>query len=69
MTVEARGHAVDGLGYVLREEGIFVVGDYLLSAMYPLVWWSLTEALRSTYRLLETLDRFDLRWLVPATAR
>ena len=65
VTVEARGHAVDGLGYVLREEGIFAVGDYLSSAMYPLVWWSLTEALRSTYRLLDALERFDLRWVVP----
>jgi glyoxylase-like metal-dependent hydrolase (beta-lactamase superfamily II) len=64
-TIEARGHAVDGLGYVLREEGIFAVGDYLSSAMYPLVWWSLSEALRSTYRLLEALHRFDLRWVVP----
>ncbi len=64
-TIEARGHAVDGLGYVLPEEGIFAVGDYLSSAMYPLVWWSLSEALRSTHRLLEALDRFDLRWVVP----
>lgn len=64
-TIEARGHAVDGLGYVLREQGIFAVGDYLSSAMYPLVWWSLHEAVQSTSRLLEALDRFDLRWVVP----
>ena len=64
-TVEARGHAVDGLGYVIEEEGLFAVGDYLMRSQYPMVWWSLREARRSTERLLEAIDRFDLRLVVP----
>jgi glyoxylase-like metal-dependent hydrolase (beta-lactamase superfamily II) len=64
-TVEARGHAVDGLGYVIEEEGLFAVGDYLMSSQHPMVWWSLSEARRSTERLLEAIDRFDLRLVVP----
>jgi glyoxylase-like metal-dependent hydrolase (beta-lactamase superfamily II) len=64
-TVAARGHAIDGLGYVVEEEGLFAVGDYLMRSQHPMVWWSLTEARRSTERLLQTIDRFDLRWVVP----
>jgi glyoxylase-like metal-dependent hydrolase (beta-lactamase superfamily II) len=64
-TIEARGHAVDGLGYVIEEEGIFAVGDYLMLSQHPMVWWSLSEARRSTERLLEAIDRFDLRLVVP----
>jgi glyoxylase-like metal-dependent hydrolase (beta-lactamase superfamily II) len=64
-TVEARGHAIDGLGYVVRDQGLFAVGDYLMRSQYPLVWWSFVEARLTTERLLEALDRFDLRWVVP----
>lgn len=64
-TVEAKGHAIDGLGYVVEEEGVFAVGDYLMRSQHPMVWWSFREARRTTERLLETLDRFDLRWVVP----
>lgn len=64
-TVQARGHAIDGLGYVVEEEGLFAVGDYLMRSQHPMVWWSFREARRTTERLLATLDRFDLRWIVP----
>jgi glyoxylase-like metal-dependent hydrolase (beta-lactamase superfamily II) len=64
-TVEARGHAIDGLGYVLREEGLFAVGDYLMRSQYPMVWWSFSEARRTTERLLQALDEFDLDRVVP----
>ena len=64
-TVEAAGHAVDGLGYVVEEEGLFAVGDYLMKSQMPMVWWSFTEARRTTERLLEALDRFDLQRVVP----
>jgi glyoxylase-like metal-dependent hydrolase (beta-lactamase superfamily II) len=64
-TVEARGHAVDGLGYVIEDEGLFAVGDYLMQSQYPMVWWSFTEARKSTERLLEALDRFAIERVVP----
>jgi hydroxyacylglutathione hydrolase len=64
-TVAARGHAIDGLGFVIEEEGLFAVGDYLMASQHPMVWWSLTEARKSTERLLTAIDRFDLRWVVP----
>lgn len=64
-TVAARGHAIDGLGYVIEEEGLFAVGDYLMRSQHPMVWWSLTEARKTTERLLGAIDRFDLRWVVP----
>jgi glyoxylase-like metal-dependent hydrolase (beta-lactamase superfamily II) len=64
-TVEAKGHAIDGLGWVLLQEGLFAVGDYLMASQHPMVWWSFSEARQSTERLLGALDRFDLRWVVP----
>ncbi|MQA09026.1 MAG: MBL fold metallo-hydrolase [Pseudonocardiaceae bacterium] len=64
-TVGARGHAFDGLGLFIEEEGLFAVGDYLMKSQHPMVWWSLTEARRSTERLLAAVGRFDPRWVVP----
>jgi glyoxylase-like metal-dependent hydrolase (beta-lactamase superfamily II) len=64
-TVATHGHAVDGLGYVIEDEGLFAVGDYLMQSQMPMVWWSFTEARKSTERLLEALDRFDLQLIVP----
>jgi glyoxylase-like metal-dependent hydrolase (beta-lactamase superfamily II) len=64
-TVEARGHSSDGLGYVLLERGIFAVGDYLSTSMSPLIWSSVSDARRSTERLLTELDRHDIELVVP----
>lgn len=71
-TVEAAGHAVDGLAYVIEEEGLFLVGDYLMASQHPMTWWSFREARRTTERLLRTLDvldRVDLEWVVPGHGR
>ena len=67
-TVETAGHAVDGLAYVIEEEGLFLVGDYLMAYQHPMTWWSFREGRRSTERLvrtLDTLERVDLEWVVP----
>jgi glyoxylase-like metal-dependent hydrolase (beta-lactamase superfamily II) len=64
-TVEARGHSSDGLAYLLRERGIFAVGDYLSAAMCPLIWSSVSDARRTTERLLATLDQHDIELVVP----
>ncbi len=64
-TVEATGHAGDGTAYLIEEEGIFLVGDYLMASQHPMVWWSLRHALRTTERLLKTMESTDLQWVVP----
>ena len=64
-TVEARGHSSDGLAYLLRERGIFAVGDYLSASMSPLIWSSVSDARRTTERLLARLDRDDIELVVP----
>ena len=70
--VETAGHAVDGLAYVIEEEGLFLVGDYLMASQHPMTWWSFREGRRSTERLvrtLDTLERVDLEWVVPGHGR
>ncbi|MFO0997449.1 MAG: MBL fold metallo-hydrolase [Alphaproteobacteria bacterium] len=64
-TVEAAGHAGDGMAYVIEEEGVFLVGDYLMASQHPMVWWSLREARRTTERLVNTIAQSDLRHVVP----
>ncbi|GGA71098.1 hypothetical protein GCM10011490_22190 [Pseudoclavibacter endophyticus] len=64
-TVAARGHAYDGLGLFIEEEGLFAVGDYLMKSQHPMVWWSLSEARRSTERLLEAIESFQPERVVP----
>lgn len=64
-TFEAAGHAGDGLAYLIEEEGIFLVGDYLMASQHPMVWWSLNAALKTTERLLAVMESSDLKWVVP----
>jgi glyoxylase-like metal-dependent hydrolase (beta-lactamase superfamily II) len=64
-TFEAAGHAGDGTAYLIEEEGIFLVGDYLMASQHPIVWWSLKEAYRTTERLLGAIRKFDFEWVVP----
>ncbi|MGE3307359.1 MAG: hypothetical protein AB7I52_15495 [Rhizobiaceae bacterium] len=33
--MEAAGHAGDGTAYLIEEEGIFLVGDYLMASQHP----------------------------------
>lgn len=61
--VAAPGHTPDALAYVLPEEGIFLPGDYVSSATYPLITGSLAAALETHERLLAVLERSDV-WLV-----
>ncbi len=64
-TIEAAGHAGDGTAYLIEEEGIFLVGDYLMSSQHPMAWWSLRHALRTTERLLRVIETTDMEWIVP----
>jgi len=64
-TVEAAGHAGDGMAYLIEEESLFLVGDYLMASQHPMVWWSLREARRTTERLMETIERHRVERIVP----
>lgn len=64
-TVEAAGHAGDGMAYLIEEESLFLVGDYLMASQHPMVWWSLREARRTTERLLETIEKHRIERIVP----
>jgi glyoxylase-like metal-dependent hydrolase (beta-lactamase superfamily II) len=64
-TVEAAGHAGDGMAYFIEEESLFLVGDYLMASQHPMVWWSLREARRTTDRLLEAIEKFSIDRVIP----
>jgi hydroxyacylglutathione hydrolase len=61
--VPAPGHTPDAVAYVLPEEGVFLPGDYMSCATYPLVTGSLAAARKTYERLLAVLERNDV-WLV-----
>lgn len=64
-TVEAAGHAGDGTAYLIEEEGVFLVGDYLMASQHPMIWWSLDEARRTTERLVNVIEKSAPRHVVP----
>ena len=63
--LDTRGHQSDGLGYVLLDHGVLLPGDYLSAVTYPFVLSSLSGARATLERLLEALERHQLRWVVP----
>jgi glyoxylase-like metal-dependent hydrolase (beta-lactamase superfamily II) len=63
--IDAPSHGREGLGYVLLDQGVLAPGDHLSAITYPLVGGPLARAKGATARLLEALDRHDLRWVVP----
>lgn len=65
VAIDAPSHGREGLGYVLLEQGILLPGDSLSAITIPLLGGSLARARVAAERLLETLDRFVLRHLVP----
>jgi glyoxylase-like metal-dependent hydrolase (beta-lactamase superfamily II) len=67
--IGAAGHTADGLAYVLLDQGVLLPGDYLSDMTYPFVLGNLEEAIATTRRLLEALERDTLRWVVPGHGR
>jgi glyoxylase-like metal-dependent hydrolase (beta-lactamase superfamily II) len=67
--IEATGHTPDGLAYVLVEQGVLLPGDYLSDMTYPFVLGRLDEAIATVQRLLDALERHDLRWVVSGHGR
>lgn len=64
-TIEAAGHAGDGMAYVIEEDGVFLVGDYLMASQHPMIWWSIKHGRETTERLLQAIETHDLQWIVP----
>jgi hydroxyacylglutathione hydrolase len=63
--VDGASHGREGVGYVLLEQGVLLPGDNLSAITYPLVGGSLARAREATERLLEALERYPLRHVVP----
>ncbi len=62
---DAPSHGRDGLAFVLPEQGVLLPGDHLSAITYPLLAESPRRAAAACERLIEALDRFELRWVVP----
>jgi hydroxyacylglutathione hydrolase len=67
--IDATGHTPDGLAYVLLDQGVLLPGDYLSDMTYPFVIGGLEPMIATSQRLLEALERHDLRWVVPGHGR
>lgn len=67
--IEATGHTADGLAYVLIEQGVLLPGDYLSDMTYPFVGGGLEETIATVRRLLDALERHDVRWVIPGHGR
>jgi glyoxylase-like metal-dependent hydrolase (beta-lactamase superfamily II) len=67
--IDAPSHGREGLGYVLRDQGVLLAGDNLSAISYPLLAGPLGRAIEATATLLEALDDDGLRHVVPGHGR
>jgi hydroxyacylglutathione hydrolase len=67
--IDATGHTSDGLAYVLVDQGVLLPGDYLSDMTYPFIIGGLEPMIATSVRLLDALERHDLRWVVPGHGR
>jgi hydroxyacylglutathione hydrolase len=65
VAIDAPSHGREGLAFVLPEQGILLPGDHLSAITYPLLAASPARAAEACERLIEAIDRFGLRWVVP----
>jgi hydroxyacylglutathione hydrolase len=63
--LDAPSHGREGLAFVLLEQGILLPGDHLSAITYPLLAGSVERTAAAQERLLEALDRYEPRWVVP----
>jgi glyoxylase-like metal-dependent hydrolase (beta-lactamase superfamily II) len=63
--LDVPSHGREGLGFVLRDQGILIAADNVSAVTFPLLGGPLERAREAQERLLEALDRYELRWVVP----
>jgi hydroxyacylglutathione hydrolase len=63
--IDAPSHGREGSAFVLLDEGILLPGDHISAMTYPFLGGPLVRAIEANERLLEAIDRHDLRWVVP----
>jgi glyoxylase-like metal-dependent hydrolase (beta-lactamase superfamily II) len=63
--LDAPSHGRDGLAFVLSDQGILLPGDHLSAITYPLLAASPARVATACERLIEAIDRFEPRWVVP----
>jgi glyoxylase-like metal-dependent hydrolase (beta-lactamase superfamily II) len=63
--IGAPSHGRDGLAYVVLEQGVLVTGDHISAVTYPALHGPFSLLRQANERLLEALDRHELRWVVP----
>ncbi|MGH2540660.1 MAG: MBL fold metallo-hydrolase [Actinomycetota bacterium] len=62
---DAPSHGREGLAFILPEQGIIFPGDHVSAITYPLLAASPHRAATACERLIEAIDRFEPRWVVP----
>jgi len=63
--IDSPSHGREGSAYVLLDQGILLPGDHISAMTYPFLGGSVARAIEANERLLEAIDRHDLRWVVP----
>jgi cyclase len=64
-TLDAPSHGREGFAFALLEQGILLPGDHLSAITYPLLAGSLERTAAAQEQLLQALDRYQPRWVVP----
>lgn len=66
-TFDTPGHALykgDGIAYLIEEEGVFMVGDYLSDNHHPMIWHSINEARDTVAHLIDIIQTRDMQHIV-----
>jgi glyoxylase-like metal-dependent hydrolase (beta-lactamase superfamily II) len=67
--VDAPSHGREGVGFVLLDQGVLFPGDHLSPITIPLLAGSVAAAIGANEALLDAIDRYDPRWVVPGHGR
>jgi glyoxylase-like metal-dependent hydrolase (beta-lactamase superfamily II) len=67
--VDAPSHGREGVGFVLRDQGILFPGDHLSPIAIPLLAGSLERAIEANEALLAAIERYEPRWVVSGHGR
>jgi hydroxyacylglutathione hydrolase len=63
--MDASSHGRDGTAFMLLDHGVLVPGDHVSTITYPLLGGPIDLVIEANRALLEALERYALRWVVP----